>query len=115
MKLDLIRWLAVSLCKLTHLTDLICHAILDVDALAVVNSGAYHFIGGSAMAGRALTNILQGAGRLVAPIMELVTPNIRKALVDFVLDLEVKAKETPNLYDDVAIDMIKAILNITEK
>jgi len=83
--------------------------------MAVVDRGALHYLGGSVMAGKALLNVLKAAGKLVGPIMELLSPKIREALVRFVLEWEVDAKATPNLYDDVGVDMVRAILGIDDK
>jgi len=46
-------------------------------------------------------------------ILELVSPEIRKLIVDFVLTLEEKAKLTPNLWDDVIVFVLKKMLAIT--
>jgi len=51
---------------------------------------------------------------VLGAILSVVSPEIRKALVDFVKKLEAKAKETPNPADDMLVDFLKHILNIKE-
>jgi len=54
--------------------------------------------------------------RIVAKILDEVfkriSPELKKSIHDFVLDLEVKAKATPNPWDDLAVVIIKAAMNI---
>lgn len=50
---------------------------------------------------------------ILKTIMELVSPELRKLLVDFVLDLEVKAAATPNPWDDVLVLVLKKMLAIS--
>ena len=41
-----------------------------------------------------------------------VSPQIRDAIVKFVEDLEKKANETPNAWDNLAVAVLKVILGI---
>ena len=50
---------------------------------------------------------------IIKSIMELVSPELRKFLVDAVLELEEKAKLTPNLWDDVLVLVLKKLLAIS--
>jgi len=50
---------------------------------------------------------------ILQKILELVSPEIRDALVQFVLELEISAKETPNLWDDVLVFVLKRVLAIS--
>jgi len=50
---------------------------------------------------------------ILQKILELVSPEIRDALIKFVLDLEAKAKLTPNLWDDVLVFVLKKVLAIS--
>lgn len=45
-------------------------------------------------------------------IIENVSPQIREKITAFVVDLEKKAKETPNVFDDMLVDLLKRILAI---
>jgi len=49
---------------------------------------------------------------LVRQVLTLVSPNIKKALVDFVKKLEADAKATPNPWDDIAVGLLEFILDI---
>ena len=49
---------------------------------------------------------------MIKKIMEFVSPELRKLLIDFVLDLEVKAAATPNPWDDVLVFILKKMLAI---
>lgn len=51
---------------------------------------------------------------IIQKILEFVSPEIRKALVAFVLDLDKKAKATPNLWDDVLVFLLKKVFAISE-
>jgi len=50
---------------------------------------------------------------MLKKIMEFVSPELRKLLVDFVLDLEAKAAATPNPWDDVLVFVLKKMLVIS--
>ena len=50
---------------------------------------------------------------LIAKILEFVSPELRKFLVDAILEFEEKAKLTPNLWDDVLAFVLKKLFAIT--
>ena len=50
---------------------------------------------------------------LIAKILEFVSPELRKFLVDFILELDEKAKLTPNLWDDVLVFLLKKMFAIS--
>ena len=50
---------------------------------------------------------------IIAKLLEFVSPELRKLLVDFVLDLEAKAKLTPNPWDDVLVMVLKKLVGIS--
>ena len=45
-------------------------------------------------------------------VIENVSEPIRERLEDFVKDLERRAKETPNVFDDMLVDLFKRLLKI---
>ena len=49
---------------------------------------------------------------IIKNILELVSPELRKFIVDFILEFEEKAKLTPNLWDDVLALVLKKIFAI---
>ncbi len=112
MQWGMIKWLTTVICELTHLTDFLCHAILDETALTVVDRGGRHFLEGSGMAGRVLVNVLKGAFSVIGPILVMTSPVIRESLVRFVQDLYKAAKATDNKMDDVIVDLLMVMLGI---
>jgi len=50
--------------------------------------------------------------KILAALLPLITPSIRKALEEFLLDLYKKALETPNPWDDFLVKFFLRILNI---
>jgi len=50
---------------------------------------------------------------LIKLIWSRVSSQFRDKIVDFVLDLEEKAKETENPFDDFAVQVLKLIFGIT--
>jgi len=50
---------------------------------------------------------------LIAKILEFVSPELRKFLVDFIVELDEKAKLTPNLWDDVLVFLLKKMFAIS--
>ena len=50
--------------------------------------------------------------KLIEQILKVISPQIRKALVELVTKLEVSAKETPNPWDDVFVGLLKFVLQI---
>lgn len=50
--------------------------------------------------------------RVLDLILKNLTPDIKKAIVAMVLDLEKAAAATKNPYDDMLIKLLKAILGI---
>ncbi len=49
---------------------------------------------------------------VLGAILSVVSPKIREAITNFILDLEKKAKETPNPADDMLVDFLKHIFKI---
>lgn len=49
---------------------------------------------------------------LVRQLLSSISPQIRKALTDFVGELEKQAKETPNVWDDILVGILKTVLVI---
>lgn len=47
--------------------------------------------------------------RLLRMILQLVTPELRKLLCDFLREFEVKAKKTPNPVDDLLAEVLKEL------
>ncbi len=45
-------------------------------------------------------------------IFKNVSPVIRDAIEDFLVKLEKKAKETPNVFDDMIVDLLKDIFKV---
>ncbi len=56
--------------------------------------------------------------KLLAPIIKIVfsqiSPQIRSAIEKFIKDLKSKAAKTPNVWDDMAVDLIASLLSIPE-
>lgn len=50
--------------------------------------------------------------RLITLIVGSASPELRKLIKDWVIELEVRAKETPNQFDDVLVGLIKIVLNV---
>lgn len=50
---------------------------------------------------------------LVQQILSVISPEIRTAVVEFVAQLEIQAKATPNRWDDILVGLLKTALNIT--
>lgn len=47
--------------------------------------------------------------KLISLVIPVVTPALRDMLAEFLGKLEESAKKTPNPYDDILVDMLKAI------
>jgi len=50
--------------------------------------------------------------RLITLVVNSASPELRKIIKEWVLELEKRAKETPNPFDDVLVGLIKIVLNI---
>jgi len=48
--------------------------------------------------------------RLIAMVVSVASPELRKSLEDLITTLEVQAKKTPNKWDDLLVGMLKALL-----
>jgi len=48
----------------------------------------------------------------VQQMLSVISPEIRKAIIDFVNMLEEQAKQTPNKWDDILVGLLKAALHI---
>ncbi len=51
---------------------------------------------------------------LIQLILAAISPELRKAVVEFVISLEAKAKTTPNPLDDIVVDILKTLLGIKD-
>ncbi|MCP3678964.1 MAG: hypothetical protein GY782_01170 [Gammaproteobacteria bacterium] len=49
---------------------------------------------------------------LIQQLLSVITPELRKAVVEFVAQLEKQAKATPNKWDDIFVGLLKAVLVI---
>lgn len=47
-------------------------------------------------------------------VLDNVSDPIRERVVAFVKDLEKRAKETPNVFDDMLVDLLKKVLAIND-
>lgn len=47
-------------------------------------------------------------------LLKAISPELRKALIDFIIHLGVMAKETPNPFDDVVVSVLKVLFGIKE-
>lgn len=56
--------------------------------------------------------ILEVIGKVVIPILNLITPEIKDALNKFLTDLYLKALKTSNPWDDLFIGMLLDVLAI---
>lgn len=45
-------------------------------------------------------------------IIKEVSPTIREAIEKFLIDLEKRAKATPNVFDDMLVDLLKRVLAV---
>ena len=59
--------------------------------------------------------LLPLAIRIAAKVAKKVTPELRGELEEYVLLWAIKAAETPNKIDDIAVDMLKGILGMKRK
>ena len=64
------------------------------------------------MAGNVFGKLLSTLAKWVAFLLPVVSPEIRKMADKFIRDFDVKAKATPNIWDDVLVDLLKAIFNV---
>lgn len=48
--------------------------------------------------------------QLVSMMLGVITPQLRKGLEEFVLNLEKQAKATPNPWDDIFVGLLKTLL-----
>lgn len=49
---------------------------------------------------------------LLSQVVKQMSPELRKAMVEFVNRLEAQAKETPNPWDDIFVGIVKFVLVI---
>ena len=45
-------------------------------------------------------------------IVSQLTPEIKKLIIAFIKDLDKKAKDTPNIYDDMIVNFFKSVMSI---
>jgi len=50
--------------------------------------------------------------RLITLIVSSASPELRAGITAWVKDLEAKAKQTPNPFDDVLVGLLKIVLNV---
>jgi len=50
--------------------------------------------------------------RIITMVITVMSPELRKALVDMVNNLDVQAKKTSNPLDDILVGLLKSILSI---
>lgn len=50
--------------------------------------------------------------RLIEIVLKSASPELRQFIIDWVKEIEAKAKETPNPWDDVLVGLIKVLLNV---
>lgn len=50
--------------------------------------------------------------RLITLIVGSASPALRELIKTWVIELEQRAKETPNPFDDVLVGLIKIVLNV---
>lgn len=48
--------------------------------------------------------------RLIALVVTVMSPELRKRLVEMLTDLETQAKKTANPWDDMLVDLLKTLL-----
>lgn len=51
---------------------------------------------------------------IIEILLKAISPELRKAIVDFINNLGDIAKETPNPFDDTAVSILKVIFGIKE-
>jgi len=56
--------------------------------------------------------LLQVLASALAPIISVITPEIKAALNDFLTNLYLKALKTPNVWDDFVVGILLDILAI---
>lgn len=49
---------------------------------------------------------------LVQQLLSVISPELRKAVIEFVAQLEEQAKKTPNKWDDILVGLLKGVLRI---
>ena len=49
--------------------------------------------------------------KLLPLILTVMSPEIKKAIIEFVNKLDEMAKKTPNKWDDIAVDILKSVIN----
>jgi len=52
--------------------------------------------------------------RLITLIVGAASPELRTMIKEWVLELDKRAKETPNPFDDVLVGLIKIVLDIKD-
>ena len=48
--------------------------------------------------------------RFIPLILSVISPEIKKLVADFLVQLEANAKKTPNPWDDMLVDLLKTII-----
>jgi len=52
--------------------------------------------------------------RLIALVIGQVSPELRLGIVEWVKNLEERAKKTPNPWDDVFVGILKSVLSVKD-
>lgn len=52
--------------------------------------------------------------RLITLIVGAASPELRQLVKEWVIELDKRAKETPNPFDDVLVGLIKIVLNVND-
>jgi hypothetical protein len=63
--------------------------------------------------GIGFTWIIQMLVQIFSTIMPLITPSLKGALEEFLLELYTKARETPNPWDDFLVKFLLRMLSIS--
>lgn len=50
--------------------------------------------------------------RILPTLIDNISPAVRQIIIQIIQDLEKKAKETKNPYDDMLIELLKAVFNV---
>jgi len=51
---------------------------------------------------------------IIELILKAISPDLRKAIIDFIIHLGVLAEATPNPLDNVAVSILKVLFGIKE-
>ena len=109
---ELIHTIVWAIYSVAQLTVKITERILITRYGFVAVAVPKYLLEGSFMATNVLGKILGTLAKWVAFLLPMVTPEIRKMAEKFIAEFEVKAKATPNIWDDALVDILKALFNV---